>query len=71
VTTCELCGRHLLVGERFRSWQRGDGSGRTAPLCSLCEPQAVASGWARTTGKAERQGTPAPVWTVRLVESPI
>jgi hypothetical protein len=40
---CEICGRHLLPGERLLRYVGGEG--QEAVVCELCKPRAEAAGW--------------------------
>jgi hypothetical protein len=43
-TTCDLCGRTLLTGEKTTSFRRED---RTVAVCCLCEDTILARGFVR------------------------
>jgi hypothetical protein len=44
-TTCAVCGRTLLLGERLVAYESPDGA--DARVCELCVDQADALGWIR------------------------
>jgi hypothetical protein len=52
--TCDVCGRHMLFGERTQAFVTPGGERRA--VCDLCRPKVRAAGWAR----ADRGGPPEP-----------
>ena len=57
-TSCDVCGRTILSGERVTAFLAPDGERRT--VCALCHERADAGGWVRadSAGSHVRTGTP-------------
>lgn len=47
-TTCEVCQRHLLAGERFRFFDDPARRRYRRPVCALCNRTAIDRGWTLT-----------------------
>jgi hypothetical protein len=56
-TTCAVCGRRLLVGERAVVYVSREGA--EAEVCELCKERAEAAGWLRPEEAEARRGSEA------------
>jgi hypothetical protein len=54
-TTCAVCGRRLLVGERAVVYVSREGA--EAEVCELCKERAEAAGWLRPEDAEARRGS--------------
>ena len=66
MTTCVLCRRHLLAGERYRRWEPEPGRGERV-VCHHCEREAAQAGWVCCPAQPEREGAAGLAQNVRLV----
>lgn len=53
-STCAICGRTLLMGERSSRFV--DPEGKEVTVCELCKPRAEAGGWLRPGESRPRSG---------------
>ena len=65
MTTCLLCRRSLMVGERYRMWRSPD-SPAERPVCRLCEELAEEIGWVRLDMPLQREKG-SLIWHARKV----